>query len=252
MRWKQNSRLRLEEPQTQVRLLDANSSPLQQSDTVVSKQETKAEKFTKMPKQLLKARLAFPVGRVCRQQQGLENPFGRGTYNNPFHALQLKADKAKQCQLSAVDLPDRLTPSARQPKLQQTAPSSWHTPDPVPCSPQTLLVSSFAPHGHCCQQCSWASAAMMLAAAKQGGQILSPFGYSFHSSPGTHLLLLCLNTSASRGFLLVSLFIYFTGTYLYSFPFLPVHKLAVRCTFSRILSNIKSNSLPKFDLWVDL
>lgn len=36
------------------------------------------------------------------------------------------------------------------------------------------------------------------------------------------------------------------------FPFLSMHEFAVLCTFSHILFKTKSNSLPKFDLWVDL
>lgn len=67
---------------------------------------------------------------------------------------------------------------------------------PAPCT--LFAVSSFAPYS-CCQEHSWGLTAM-LAATKQGGEVLLPYGSSFHLLLGTHSLLLWLKTSAFRLF----------------------------------------------------
>lgn len=156
-----------------------------------------------------------------------------------------------------MNQPNQSTSSAWQPKQLH---HPWDIPDlfpgdprgPAPC--RFFAASSFAPHGSCCQQHSWGLAAIMLAAAKQEGQTSPPFGSSFYLLPGTHSLLICLNTSAFRGvFVCFVLNLFCSHMALHSnFPFLPTYKLGVLCIFSHILFNTNLNFLLKSDLWVDL
>lgn len=82
--WK-NSRLKAKEPQTQVRYeLEANTA----IKILVSQQGIKAEKCAKTPKQVIKARLDFQIGRVCRQQQRYKTLSEGAPHSIPFHAFK--------------------------------------------------------------------------------------------------------------------------------------------------------------------